>query len=1233
MKSKRILSLILTMLFVLNISDGLRIVSLADYNEADGMIQWDFAEYTTPITTTETGFTENYNGLTIALANNGDDSVSTGGVYWRGGAASGESIRYIQITPDKDGTLYVTGKLNSSGGRWGISESKDVGSLVNDSSSSTSTESSTVRLNCTAGNTYYVIPKSKSATVSYVKYVTVDAVLTAKVNLNNMYGDNMLIQRDKPIYFEGYSENAQGAVITLANDSNEEDKQVREITSLSDTENWSVSFDKVSNYTDTYTLTIEPCTDNPKTQTENTVVSNIKFGDLYLCGGQSNMWYYLTYYIGLDYTQEEIDNCANSDIRILQLPTPSENDRAINRSQPQNELSIDAQWRELDSDFVMNAYMPATVYSLAKKLNEETDVPIGILSTAVGGTTIAQWLENTGIDDYNKKKNWYNTRIYPFRNMELSGIFWYQGCSDKDNGAQYYEEKMTQLITGYRYLFGDSTLPFYYVQLTRNGIVYPDTISDERQDNTGMRDVRQAQTDTYLNMKDKTNLGFVSTLDIYGEKEYIAGKNSNFSARVNYHTAQKPLIAARLADCALKDIYNKDSHKDGSKIYASGPLYKKHYTNGNTLVVEFEANGNLSVMPKEQYTDNHSESVWNEKGINPEELQEFEIAGADGVYYPAKAVIENNTVILTANEVTSPVSVRYCYSAYPECPNLTDESGLPAYAFTAEETNYPSWKFSFGTDEEQGFVRVDKDDEYSEEKGYGFLGISESSAAYEKVTDGYYQDTEHLTTLFEGGNYVKSTDKQYPVRFAVKVEPNTYYKVKVTMSANESDADVTLTSERRHLILTNEKVQEGTILVKEFTAAVHNVKWKNRDSGKPVPEVYTDDLLNIGVIGDNASINSVEIQQIERPKILWIFGDSTVCDTYTSIPYNGFDTSAGWGMSATKYVNDDIAVVNLAEGGLAVSETSYFDVGKNDIRAGDIVLMQMGHNEDSAAKYKAGLEYYYDATAKAGATLVLCSPIQRLTVGQESLPWPQTDVDTIYTPAAREYAESKNIPYIDLNGLTATMNTELGVIKAWYLHTAYWQAGADEPTAYNDATHLNDYGSDNTCRLLMTELKDITEADGYVSDELKPAMMPSDEVMKNGGGDYVMPPYIGNNELFPYSDGSSFEYEVELSDETVENNVLKQIKLKRNVQLSYITVFVAAYDEHGVLSDIITKRLEPSAANTTEIVDFKDENHTEGVTIPQVGIAKVFVWNGAFVDGSMNMKPLSKAISIDFSKN
>lgn len=113
-------------------------------------------------------------GLTIAIANNGADSdhdkITTAGVYWRGGAASGESVRYIAFTPEKDGTLTASGKMKTSGGRWGFSTSKDVGTLKADGSSSTSTSESTVTIQCTAGTTYYIINKSKAATINNISY-------------------------------------------------------------------------------------------------------------------------------------------------------------------------------------------------------------------------------------------------------------------------------------------------------------------------------------------------------------------------------------------------------------------------------------------------------------------------------------------------------------------------------------------------------------------------------------------------------------------------------------------------------------------------------------------------------------------------------------------------------------------------------------------------------------------------------------------------------------------------------------------------------------------------------------------------------------------------------------------------------------------------------------------------------------------------------------------------------
>lgn len=137
---------------------------------------WDFAEYTTEVKLTADGVAAaDYNGLEIALAGNGNDSdhdkITTAGVYWRGGASSGTSARYIKYTPTQNGTLTVTGKLNGSGGRLGISMSLDVSSLAADSSSTTSTSEATFQMTCTANTTYYIIPKSKSATVTSIAFV------------------------------------------------------------------------------------------------------------------------------------------------------------------------------------------------------------------------------------------------------------------------------------------------------------------------------------------------------------------------------------------------------------------------------------------------------------------------------------------------------------------------------------------------------------------------------------------------------------------------------------------------------------------------------------------------------------------------------------------------------------------------------------------------------------------------------------------------------------------------------------------------------------------------------------------------------------------------------------------------------------------------------------------------------------------------------------------------------
>ena len=76
-----------------------------------------------------------------------------------------------------------------------------------------------------------------------------------------------------------------------------------------------------------------------------------------------------------------------------------------------------------------------------------------------------------------------------------------------------------------------------------------------------------------------------------------------------------------------------------------------------------------------------------ERGICPmwTELKGFEIAGADKVFYPAKAEIETKTARLavSSDKVSDPVAVRYAYKNYAEA-SVFGISGIPVPSFRTD---------------------------------------------------------------------------------------------------------------------------------------------------------------------------------------------------------------------------------------------------------------------------------------------------------------------------------------------------------------------------------------------------------------------------------------------------------------------------------------------------------------------------------------------------------------------
>ena len=542
-----------------------------------------------------------------------------------------------------------------------------------------------------------------------------------------------------------------------------------------------------------------------------------------------------------------------------------------------------------------------------------------------------------------------------------------------------------------------------------------------------------------------------------------------------------------------------------------------------------------------------------------------------------------------------------------------------------DNTALKEWKFDFGSyaPTDTSWTQVTADSVYSQETGYGFLGQSPETLDLKAVVDGYNHSSGQETTLLNGGSgtdeysdYVYTEDINMPIRFALNVDRNTYYKVKVTMGNSDKDSQIYLTSERRHFVIMDETITAGDTLTKEFTVAVHDVKWKDRTAGGE--PIYEDDMLNICVYGDNPMLNTIEITQIEKPKVVWVFGDSTVTDGATGVPYFGYNTYAGWGIAVAKYLPSDVAVVNLGEGGLNTSNTAYFNVGLEDMTAGDIVLLQMGHNDDSPASYTAGLDYYYNSTTEKDATFVLCSPIERLSSASTEA----------YHEAALAYATSKGTPFVSLHDITKDIYSEMGDIGQWYTHTCLWEGTPAAPKSERDASHLNDFGADMTTARLFEALGELSAefpvlAD-YVSEESIEPMMPEDEIMKGGTNDYVMPP----NDFYPLPEASiAYPQIVDITSANVVNidgtDYLQSVNTVRHSDLSYITVFGATYNADGTLAAVSQKRLEPMSAKTPETVRFTDDNNANGLAIPEGGYYKSFVWDGAFSDNSMSYSPLS----------
>ncbi len=257
-----------------------------------------------------------------------------------------------------------------------------------------------------------------------------------------------------------------------------------------------------------------------------------------------------------------------------------------------------------------------------------TDAPGAAISLAGPWRyrSAASWPENacpTGL---------YNGMIAPWTRCAIGGMVWYQGESNA-GAAGLYRHLLPAMITGWRAAWGRGDLPFLIVQLPNYMAAQPEPGESSW---AGLRDA-QAFAATAL-----PNVGLAVTLDL-GDPG-------------NIHPTRKQEVGDRLVLQALGIVYHRTA------AYA-GPTFAGMAREGDQAL---------------RLTFTHTEGGL--RTVNGGPVQGFAVAGADGKFVWATAVIAGNTLLVSSPAVAHPTAVRYAWADNPTV-NLTNSTGLPAAPF------------------------------------------------------------------------------------------------------------------------------------------------------------------------------------------------------------------------------------------------------------------------------------------------------------------------------------------------------------------------------------------------------------------------------------------------------------------------------------------------------------------------------------------------------------------------
>ncbi len=487
--------------------------------------------------------------------------------------------------------------------------------------------------------------------------ICVPPTCRAELKLSPVFGDSMVVQRDKPIHVWGWTTPNRDVQVEMAGHT---------ATAKSDEAGrFDVNLDPLP-AGGPHQMVIQA--DESKT------FRDVLVGEVWVCSGQSNMAW-------------TVSNANDPDLESLTAKYPNIRLISVPQTGSQEPLNdFDGKWEACTPESVKN--FSAVGYFFGRQLHQTLDIPIGLIDNAWGGSAAEAWvqrdvLQESGQYDELLKKwdalaetydheaalaNWkervakwtetkqgarpaaprnvlagqhrpgnlYNGVLHPVLGYTIRGVIWYQGESNAGRAYQY-RHLFPLMIQHWRDQWGQGDFPFYWVQLADfRGEVDSPAESD-------WAELREAQT---MTMSKLPNTGEAVITDL-GEATDI-------------HPRNKQDVAKRLARWALANDYGID-------ITYRSPTFQSMEIQGSKAIVKFDHIG---------------------KGLDTFDVKEpigFAIAGEDKVFVNADAkIVGKDTIEVWSDSVQNPVAVRYAWADNPIC-NVQSADGLPMTPFRTDD--------------------------------------------------------------------------------------------------------------------------------------------------------------------------------------------------------------------------------------------------------------------------------------------------------------------------------------------------------------------------------------------------------------------------------------------------------------------------------------------------------------------------------------------------------------------